>query len=106
MSPTPRCSIVPRKIAEKAITNPGRGGQMAESWRQTPLLPVHHGEALRPAPPPSNCQTQVRRSCHACPNEGSRSVTEDASHAAWLEQARSYLRNADPVLARLIDDRP
>jgi DNA-3-methyladenine glycosylase II len=33
-------------------------------------------------------------------------VTEDASRAAWLQQARSYLRNADPVLARLIDDRP
>jgi DNA-3-methyladenine glycosylase II len=33
-------------------------------------------------------------------------VTEDASHEAWLRQARSYLRNADPVLARLIDDRP
>ena len=24
----------------------------------------------------------------------------------WLQQARSYLRGADPVLARLIDDRP
>jgi hypothetical protein len=24
----------------------------------------------------------------------------------WLQQARSYLRNADPVLARLIDGRP
>ena len=33
-------------------------------------------------------------------------MTEDASRAAWLQQARSYLRNADPVLARLIDDRP
>jgi DNA-3-methyladenine glycosylase II len=33
-------------------------------------------------------------------------VTEDPSRAAWLQQARSYLRNADPVLARLIDDRP
>jgi len=33
-------------------------------------------------------------------------VTEDASHAAWLQQARSHLRSADPVLARLIDDRP
>jgi DNA-3-methyladenine glycosylase II len=33
-------------------------------------------------------------------------VTEDASHAAWLEAARSYLRDADPVLARLIDERP
>jgi DNA-3-methyladenine glycosylase II len=24
----------------------------------------------------------------------------------WLQQARSHLRHADPVLARLIDDRP
>jgi DNA-3-methyladenine glycosylase II len=30
----------------------------------------------------------------------------DANRAAWLQQARSHLRNADPVLARLIDDRP
>jgi DNA-3-methyladenine glycosylase II len=34
------------------------------------------------------------------------SVTVDASRAAWLQHARSYLRGADPVLARLIDDRP
>ena len=33
-------------------------------------------------------------------------MTADASRAAWLQQARSHLRNADPVLARLIDDRP
>ena len=33
-------------------------------------------------------------------------MTEDSSGAVWLQQARSYLRNADPVLARLIDDRP
>jgi len=33
-------------------------------------------------------------------------VSEDSSRAAWLRQARSYLRCADPVLARLIDDRP
>jgi DNA-3-methyladenine glycosylase II len=33
-------------------------------------------------------------------------VTEDSSHDAWLQEARSSLRNADPVLARLIDDRP
>jgi DNA-3-methyladenine glycosylase II len=33
-------------------------------------------------------------------------VTEDPGHAAWLRQARSHLRDADPVLARLIDDRP
>ena len=33
-------------------------------------------------------------------------MTEDSSRAAWLQEARSYLRQADPVLARLIDDRP
>jgi len=33
-------------------------------------------------------------------------VTEDPSRATWLQQARSYLRQADPVLAPLIDDRP
>jgi DNA-3-methyladenine glycosylase II len=33
-------------------------------------------------------------------------VTEDPSRAAWLQEARSHLRNADPVLARLIDARP
>src|SRR6202044_3174248 len=38
--------------------------------------------------------------------EGRTSVTEDSSHEAWLRQARSHLRDADPVLARLIDDRP
>ena len=40
------------------------------------------------------------------PGKGAGSVTEDSSGAVWLQQARSYLRNADPVLARLIDDRP
>src|ERR1700722_7911432 len=34
------------------------------------------------------------------------SVSEDHSRTAWLPQARSYLHHADPVLARLIDDRP
>ena len=33
-------------------------------------------------------------------------MTEASSRAAWLRQARSYLRSADPVLSRLIDDRP
>jgi DNA-3-methyladenine glycosylase II len=33
-------------------------------------------------------------------------VTEDSGRAMWLRQARSFLRDADPVLARLIDDRP
>ena len=33
-------------------------------------------------------------------------MTEDSSRAAWLQQARSYLHDADPVLARLIDARP
>jgi DNA-3-methyladenine glycosylase II len=33
-------------------------------------------------------------------------VAEDSGRAGWLQNARSYLRAADPVLARLIDDRP
>jgi DNA-3-methyladenine glycosylase II len=33
-------------------------------------------------------------------------VTEDSGRAAWLRQTRAYLRDADPVLARLIDERP
>jgi DNA-3-methyladenine glycosylase II len=33
-------------------------------------------------------------------------VTGDSGRAAWLRQARSYLRGADPVLARLVDERP
>ena len=38
--------------------------------------------------------------------KGARMETEDSSRAVGLQQARSYLRKADPVLARLIDDRP
>src|SRR5215467_4929519 len=37
---------------------------------------------------------------------GAGSMTEDSSRDAWLRQARSYLRNVDPVLARLIEERP
>jgi DNA-3-methyladenine glycosylase II len=33
-------------------------------------------------------------------------VTVDSSRAGWLRQARSHLRDADPVLARLIEERP
>ena len=33
-------------------------------------------------------------------------MTEDSGPAEGLELARAYLRNADPVLARLIDNRP
>ena len=33
-------------------------------------------------------------------------MTEDSSHTAWLQQARSFLHNADPVLAGLIEERP
>ena len=33
-------------------------------------------------------------------------MTSDPGHAEWLQHARSHLRDADPVLARLIDDRP
>jgi len=40
------------------------------------------------------------------PGKGASSVTEDSSRAMWLPQARTYLRHADPVLARLIEGRP
>jgi DNA-3-methyladenine glycosylase II len=33
-------------------------------------------------------------------------MAEDPGHDVWLRQARSHLRGADAVLARLIDDRP
>jgi 3-methyladenine DNA glycosylase/8-oxoguanine DNA glycosylase len=33
-------------------------------------------------------------------------MTEDDRRASWLGQARAHLRQADPVLARLIDERP
>jgi DNA-3-methyladenine glycosylase II len=38
--------------------------------------------------------------------QGATSVTSDSGRAEWLRQARSHLRDADPVLARLIDERP
>src|SRR5260370_16401379 len=44
-----------------------------------------------------------RRSCRG---KGASSVSEDSSRAVWLPQARSYLRHAGPLLARLIADRP
>jgi len=43
---------------------------------------------------------------HTGQGTGAAPVTSDSGHAGWLQQARSHLRNADPVLARLIDDRP
>ena len=33
-------------------------------------------------------------------------MTQDPGRAGWLQRARSRLRAADPVLARLVDDRP
>jgi DNA-3-methyladenine glycosylase II len=38
--------------------------------------------------------------------KGAGPVTGDSGRAAWLRQARSYLRAADPVLAGLVDARP
>jgi DNA-3-methyladenine glycosylase II len=38
--------------------------------------------------------------------KGAGSVTEDSNRTEWLQQARAYLHNADPVLAPLIDERP
>jgi DNA-3-methyladenine glycosylase II len=38
--------------------------------------------------------------------EGASSVSDDSDRAAWLRRTRAYLRKADPVMARLIDERP
>jgi DNA-3-methyladenine glycosylase II len=38
--------------------------------------------------------------------EEASSAIEGSGRVAWLQQARAYLRAADPVLARLIDERP
>jgi DNA-3-methyladenine glycosylase II len=35
-----------------------------------------------------------------------RPAARDPGRSAWLRQARSTLRQADPVMARLIDERP
>ena len=33
-------------------------------------------------------------------------MARDSGRAEWLRRARSHLRDADPVLARFIDERP
>lgn len=38
--------------------------------------------------------------------DGGPAPQDAAGHIAWLREARSYLHGADPVLARLIDERP
>jgi DNA-3-methyladenine glycosylase II len=42
----------------------------------------------------------------ASPATGARPGSGDASRGPWLRRARLKLRKADPVMARLIDDRP
>jgi DNA-3-methyladenine glycosylase II len=42
----------------------------------------------------------------AADGQGPAPITDDFGDRDSLRQARSYLRNADPVLARLIDERP
>jgi DNA-3-methyladenine glycosylase II len=38
--------------------------------------------------------------------KGRGSVGDDSRSAGWLKRARSHLRRADPVMARLVDERP
>ena len=71
------------------------------------------GHRRRPAPPRA-----AGPEAHAAPGTwrdnngasrgqpGTGPVTGDSSRTVWLQQARSCLRQADPVLARLIDERP
>src|SRR6266851_4760930 len=82
--------IVVRRPAAAADSGPGHAGSSGERVRPRQLVRLRHEDGGR----------------HTTAGEGAGSVTEDSSRAAWLRQARSYLRNADPVLARLIDDRP
>jgi hypothetical protein len=42
----------------------------------------------------------------AAASQGPASGGQISNRAAWLERARVHLRGADPVLARLIGDRP
>jgi DNA-3-methyladenine glycosylase II len=43
---------------------------------------------------------------HGSRERGADTAADDVSRAAWLRLAREHLREADPVLARLIDERP
>jgi DNA-3-methyladenine glycosylase II len=47
-----------------------------------------------------------RASRRNSPAKGAISRGPDLSRAEWLNEARSYLRQADPVLAQLIDNQP
>ena len=64
------------------------------------------GRRLASAPSTSIVSVRAEDGGRNIRRGGSRPVTEDPEHATWLEQARSHLRNADPVVARLIDERP
>jgi DNA-3-methyladenine glycosylase II len=54
---------------------------------------------MSPAKPKSPVLQDVLR-------DGTSSVGQDPDRVAWLKQARAHLRRADPVLARIIDERP
>src|SRR6266851_7994932 len=82
--------IVVRRPAAAADSGPGHAGSPRERVRPRQIVRLRHEDGGR----------------HTRRVKGAGSVTEDSSRAEWLQQARSYLRNADPVLARLIDDRP
>jgi DNA-3-methyladenine glycosylase II len=59
-----------------------------------------NGKTRKPAPVSSAAKLRGTVS------QGPVSGGDVSSGAAWLERARAYLRDADPVLARLIGDRP
>src|SRR6266542_4492175 len=51
-------------------------------------------------------QVHRRQLDHPRPRVEVRPLVDQPRRTVWLQQARSYLRQADPVLARLIDERP
>jgi hypothetical protein len=61
---------------------------------------------VKSAPTSTARLTQVDGGGHTGWVKGAGPVTWDSSRAGWRQPARSHLRGADPMLARLIDDRP
>jgi DNA-3-methyladenine glycosylase II len=82
----------------------GYSGTQPAQWRHLGKQSPESGDDDPPSRPLASDVSERRVSA----GEGSDPVTEteDSARAAWLRDARSYLHSADPVLARLIDERP
>src|SRR5437660_1213878 len=120
---SPSTARLARVIAEEVVRvhrgSKGDNSALPSGRHSQPIAATGSGEP--PGMSPSGTRRPRRRGAatisivnpehgggdrHARREGSARLVTEHSRRAAWLRQARSYLRNADPVLARLIDDRP